>query len=71
MGIAMNPNDIIAETAAVRIVRLGEADWRIRLILDGGQGGELTSPERFASEQDALEALVDRIDESWNFVRVQ
>jgi hypothetical protein len=65
----MNPDTIIAERADVRIARFSEADFRIKLILDGAL--EIVGPDVFASEQEAIEALADRLDDTMQFVRVQ
>jgi hypothetical protein len=50
-------------------LQLGESDFRIRLILDGQH--EITGPEPFATYAEALEALVDRLDETMQFTYVQ
>jgi hypothetical protein len=65
----MNPDTIIAERAAIRIVQLGESDYRIKLILDGER--EIVGPDVFASEQEAIEALADRITDDMQFNYVQ
>jgi hypothetical protein len=66
----LSDDEVIAEHASVRITQLGGRDFRIRLILDGGRA-EITGPEPFATYQEALEALADRLNETMQFTYVQ
>jgi hypothetical protein len=64
----MNPNEVIAERAAIRIVELADG-FHIKLILDGEH--EIIGPDVFESFDEAIEALADRITDDMTFAYTQ
>jgi hypothetical protein len=56
----LRQDDPIAETAQLGVVEVAPNDWRLRLVLD--HAVEVVCDESWASREEAVEEIVDRLD---------